>query len=88
MMTLYITADCDTCTRVRESLGELALAHETVVVPAKGKSGRLPEGTQPPVLVDDGRVIQGAGDIFAYMEELEELKRVWLKYQSDVCYCD
>jgi hypothetical protein len=39
-------------------------------------------------LVDDGRVIQGAGAIFVYLEELEELKRVWLKYQSDVCYCD
>ena len=87
-MTLYITANCDTCTRVRESLDELALAHETVVVPPEGKSARLPEGTQPPVLVDDDRVIEGAGDIFAYMEELEELKRVWLKYQSDVCYAD
>ena len=73
---------------MRESLDELALAHETVAWPGQGKSGRLPEGTKPPVLVDDGRVIQGAADIFAYMEELEELKRVWLKYQSDVCYCD
>jgi glutathione S-transferase len=87
-MTLYMTAGCDTCTRVRESLDELALAYETVVVPAEGQSDRLPEGTQPPALVDDGRVIQGAADVFAYLEELEELKRVWLKYQSDVCYCD
>jgi glutathione S-transferase len=87
-MTLYITADCSTCTQVREALDELALAHETVVLPAGGKSDRLPEGTQPPVLVDDGKVIQGAGAIFVYLEELEELKRVWLKYQSDVCYCD
>ncbi len=87
-MTLYITADCDTCTRVREALDELALARETVVVPAEEESARLPEGTQPPVLIDDERVIEGAGDIFAYMEELEELKRMWLKYQSDVCYCD
>jgi glutathione S-transferase len=87
-MTLYITADCSTCTQVREALDELALAHETVVLPAGGKSDRLPEGTQPPALVDDGRVIQGAGAIFVYLEELEELKRVWLKYQSDVCYCD
>jgi glutathione S-transferase len=87
-MTLYITADCDTCTRVREALDELALAYETVVVPAEGRSDQLPEGTRPPALVDDDRVIQGAGAIFAYVEELEELKRVWLKYQSDVCYCD
>ena len=87
-MTLYITTDCDTCTQVREALDELALAHETVILPAQGTSDRLPGGAEPPVLVDDGRVIQGAGHIFAYLEELEEFKSVWLKYQSDVCYCD
>ena len=80
--------NCWTCSRIRESLGELAMAHEVVVVPREGQADRLPQGTQPPVLVDDGRVIQGSGNIFAYIDELQELKRVWLKYQSDVCYMD
>jgi glutathione S-transferase len=87
-MTLYITEDCRACSQIRESLDETALAHETVVLPAAGSSDRLPEGTQPPVLVDDGRVIQGSGAIFDYIDELWELKGEWLKYQSDVCYCD
>ncbi len=87
-MTLYITADGNTCSQIRASLEETALAHETVIVPAAGPSDRLPEGTQPPVLVDDGKVMQGSEAIFAYIDELRELKREWLKYQSDVCYCD
>jgi glutathione S-transferase len=86
-MTLYID-NCWTCSRIRQSLGELAMAHEVVVVPPDGQSGRLPHATQPLVLVDEDKVVQGSGDIFAYIDELWELKRVWLKYQSDVCYMD
>jgi len=87
-MTLYITADCNTCARIREALEETALAHQTVILPTEASSDRLPEGAQPPMLVDDGRVIQGSGAIFDYIDELREFKREWLKYQSDVCYCD
>jgi len=64
------------------------MAHEVVVVMPDGPSGGLPQGTQPPVLVDGDKVVQGGSDIFAYLDELQELKRVWLKYQSDVCYMD
>ncbi len=87
-MTLYMTEHCSTCSQVRESLEETALAHKTVVLPTEGPSDRLPEGTQPPVLVDDDQVIQGSGAIFDYIDELREFKREWLKYQSDVCYGD
>jgi glutathione S-transferase len=86
-MTLYID-HCWTCSRIRQSLGELAIAHEVVVVPRGGQAARLPKGARPPVLLDDGRIIQGSRNIFAYIDELQELKRVWLKYQSDVCYID
>jgi len=86
-MTLYID-DCRTCSRIRRSLADLAMAHEVVVVPREGRSDRLPQGTQPPVLVDDDKVVQGSANIFGYIDELQELKQVWLKYQSDVCYAD
>lgn len=86
-MTLYID-NCRTCSRIRESLGELAMAHDVVVVPQEGRSDRLPQGTQPPVLVDEDKVVQGSGNIFSYIDELQQLKRDWLKYQSDVCYLD
>lgn len=87
-MTLYITKDCKTCSGLRASLEDTAMAHETVIVPAQERFDRLPEGTDPPVLVDDDRVIQGNREIRVYIEELRQLRDDWLKYQSDVCYCD
>ena len=87
-MTLYITENCRTCSDLREALEATAIAHETVVVPEQGWSGRVPEGTEPPVLVDDEKVIQGSDDIFAYIDHLRAFKADWLKYQSDVCYAD
>ena len=87
-MTLYITEGCKTCSDLREALEATALAHETVVVPPAGWSQRVPSGTEPPVLVDDDKVIQGNNEIFAYIDQLKGLKADWLKYQSDVCYSD
>jgi glutaredoxin len=87
-MTLYITENCSTCSMLREALDNTALAHETVVVPEQERSDRLPEGTEPPVLVYDEKVIQGPDDILAYIDHLRAFKEDWLKYQSDVCYSD
>ena len=87
-MTLYVAENCRTCSDLREALEAIAIAHETVVVPARGRSERLPEGTEPPVLVDDEKVIQGRDDILAYIDYLRAFKEDWLKYQSDVCYPD
>jgi hypothetical protein len=87
-MTLFIEENCRMCSEIRESLDATAIAHETVVVPAPGRSKRLPVGTEPPVLVDDGHVVQGNRDVSAYIEELRQLRDEWLKYQSDVCYGD
>ncbi|MEN6426827.1 MAG: glutathione S-transferase N-terminal domain-containing protein [Phycisphaerales bacterium] len=87
-MTLYITEDSPICSILRDSLDETAMIHETVVVPAQGGSDRLPKGTETPVLVDDERVIQGGGDILAYIDDLWKLRADWLKYQSDTCYLD
>lgn len=87
-MTLYITENCKTCSMLRESLDSTALAHETVVMPEQGPFEGMPEGTEPPVLVDEEKVIQGSDDIQAYIEHLRAFKEDWLKYQSDVCYPD
>ncbi len=87
-MTLYITTECDICDDVREALDEVALAHDVVTIRRGERSDRLPPGAEPPVLIDGSIVVQGGPSIFAYIEELERLKREWLKYQSDVCYCE
>jgi hypothetical protein len=88
MMTLYITENCRTCSDIREALEATALAHETVVLPEQGWSDRTPEGKEPPVLVDDEKVIQGRDDVSAYIDYLRAFEADWLKYQSDVCYAD
>ncbi len=87
-MTLYIVENNKVCSEVREALDATALAYETVVVPVQELYDRLPEGTEPPVLIDDEKVIQGGNDILAYVDQLKGLKADWLKYQSDVCYAD
>ena len=87
-MTLYITENCRTCSDIREALEATAMAHETVVVPSEGWSGQVPEGTEPPVLVDDEKVIQGDDDVLAYIEHLRAFEADWLKYQTDACYTD
>jgi glutaredoxin len=87
-MTLYVTENCRTCSDIREALEATAIAHETVVVPEQGWSERVPQGTEPPVLVDDEKVIQGNEEVLAYIEHLRAFKEDWLKYQSDVCYAD
>jgi hypothetical protein len=87
-MTLYITEDCRTCLMIRELIENTAIAHATVVVPEQERSGRLPEGTELPVLVDDEKVVQGSDDVLAYIDHLRAFKEDWLKYQSDVCYAD
>jgi len=86
-MTLYVIENSRVSSNVREALDATALAYETVVVPVQELYDRLPEGTEPPVLVDDEKVIQG-DDIFAYIDQLKGFKADWLKYQSDACYSD
>jgi hypothetical protein len=42
-----------------------------------------------PVLIDgDRRVIEGDEPILKHLEELEAVKALWDKYQTDACYCD
>jgi hypothetical protein len=47
----------------------------------------LPEGTRPPVLIDDGAVYQDRNAIYAHLEELKAIRELWYKYGSDACYC-
>lgn len=89
MTTLFRTAEDPGGQEVQEALQELCLAHEVVLVPASGPNrGSLPEGTRPPVLVDQGKVYQDRSAILAHLEELRALRELWYKYGSDACYCD
>jgi hypothetical protein len=48
----------------------------------------MPSGVSLPVLIDEDGVFEGAGAILDHLRELEALKDLWYKFQSDVCYCE
>jgi|GEM_PF-975058 len=95
MITLYRTTNCPRCGLIEDALGELAIACEVVTGSAdelaaglaSGGAEPMPPNTRPPVLVDDGQVFQGSDAILEHLEELENFKELWYKYQSDACYC-
>jgi glutaredoxin len=87
MFTLYRTENCPSCTTLEETLDELVVQHEVVVVDDP-RDERLPNGRKPPVLVDDERVVEGSEAIQEYLEGVQDFKAQWDKFQSDACYCD
>mgnify|MGYP006291807079 CR=1 FL=1 len=87
MLTLYRTQNCPRCGHIQEVLEDLAVKHDVVVTDAADETREAPEGTQEPVIVDDERMVQGSGDVLAYLEKLASFRDLWYKYQSDACYC-
>ena len=89
MVTFYRTRKCNNCAAIQETLEELCLAHETVVLESPDDlPEELAETGRPPILVDGPDVICGSANIVAHLEKLERFKELWYKFQSDVCYCD
>ena len=89
MLKLIATDNCPGCKAVAEAMEELCIAHEVIFVSEKDDSkDKLPKGTRPPVLIDEGKIVQGSKNIIAHLEKLSEFKELWYKYQSDACYCD
>jgi hypothetical protein len=87
MLRFLRTRDCRGCQAIQGTLEELSLAHEVVVVSGPTDAA-MPPGNRPPLLVDEGRSIQGSEKIIAHLQELEGLKSQWERFQSDACYCD
>jgi hypothetical protein len=88
MLTFYRTKTCDGCGQIQEALDEMVIAHKTEVLDSADELPRELQGEGgPPVLVDEGKVIQGREDILNHLEELEGFKKLWEKYQTDACYC-
>jgi len=89
MITFYRTKNCPGCQSIQDTLEEMVLAHKVVMI-EKGEESwqKLPEGTKPPVLVDEKETIQGSKNIVEHLEKLEKFKALWEKFQSDACYCD
>lgn len=87
MITFYSLKNDVNSEEIEDVLKETKTAHEVITVEDKNDS-RIPKGKQPPLLVHDQQVVQGAADIFKYLQELKEYEKQWYKFQSDACYTD
>ncbi|MBD3425879.1 MAG: hypothetical protein GF409_01455 [Candidatus Omnitrophica bacterium] len=89
MIYFYRTRDCKWCQAVQDALEEMVLAHKVITL-EKGEKlpESLPEGSKPPVLVDEKQVVKGSDNIRKHLEKLEKFKALWEKFQTDACYCD
>ena len=87
MITFYRTEDCPSCSHIQDVLEELCVAHKVIIV-QKGDNKLLPKGVNAPCIIDDKRIAQGKDEMLEYLDELEEFKELWYKYQSDACYCE
>jgi len=89
MIKFFRTENCPGCQDIEDTLRQLCLACEVVIVKEKGDvPPSVPAGTKLPFLIDEGRLIQGSHNIINHLSELEEFKSQWYKFQSDACYCD
>lgn len=48
----------------------------------------VPADAHLPLLIDEEAVFEGPAEIVKHLNDLEEFKNQWYKFQSDVCYCD
>lgn len=88
-MKFLRTKNSKDCDAIQDMLKKLCIVHEIISVDENEKSiTSAPDVGKPPVLIDNGQVVRGAGNIIDYLDELEGFKELWYKYQSDACYCD
>jgi hypothetical protein len=89
MIKFYRTRKCSGCATIQDTLEELCIVHETLVLESpEDLPPDLVNKGGPPILIDDRQIIAGSKNIIAHLEELEQFKELWYKYQSDACYCD
>lgn len=89
MITFYRTEKCPRCGEVEQAIKDMCLAHEVHIINADSPlPDEVPNGTKPPFLIDEGKVIAGSSRILEHLSELEDFKKLWYKFQSDACYCD
>ncbi|MEJ2049323.1 MAG: glutathione S-transferase N-terminal domain-containing protein [Calditrichota bacterium] len=89
MIRFYRTKDCPDCSAIQETMEDLSLAHKVVMVKDRAELPvEIPKNTRLPVMEDGEEIIQGHDQILHHLEELENFKAEWDKFQSDACYCD
>ena len=88
MITYYRTKNPFEIDVIEDTLDEMCVPYETVNL-EKDEADSVPEkNVSAPALIDQDKIIQGNEDILNYLSQLDEFRKLWYKYQSDVCYCD
>jgi glutaredoxin len=88
MLKFYRTSDCPRCGHIQDALEKLNIVHEVIQTEKAESIEGLPQGMKLPVLVDEEKLFEGSEAILRHLEELEEFKTEWYKFQSDSCYCN
>ncbi len=88
MLVLYRTSDSRAGDRIEERLKELVLSHRIHDIDRISEKPAELTGDELPVLYDDKAVFRGEQYIMAHLEELEQFKQEWDRFQSDACYCE
>ena len=88
MLKFYRTSDCPRCGHIEDALEKLNIVHEIILTEPPESTEDLPKDTKLPVLVDEGKLFERSEAILKHLEELEEFKADWYKFQSDSCYCN
>ena len=86
MLTLYGDQEASDWPAIRTAITETSLACQ--VLDRQAAPAALADQPDRTILVDDGDVFCGAGEILPHLEELIALRDQWHKYGSDACYCD
>ena len=89
MITFYRIRPCNECDVIQDALREFCFVYETIILESPDElPSELAKAGPPPILVDERDVFVGAENIISHLEELDQFKELWYKYQSDACYCD
>lgn len=88
MIEFVRSRDCNGCDSIESALKEMVIAHKVTIYNVGDRSNRPDMNYTPPLLLDNGTLIQGHSKIQSHLEILEERLAEWSKFQSDACYID
>jgi glutaredoxin len=89
MIRFYRSRDCPGCSAIQETMEDLSLAHKVVMVKDRAELPvEISKDSRLSVMVDGNEIFQGHDRILHHLEQLENFKAEWDKFQSDACYCD
>lgn len=88
MIRLYRKEDSEMANRIQESLKDIVIAHDVVIVHSKNELPNYLQQNDLPVLIDDKDVVSGEQALLNRIKILQKLMKDWDRFKSDACYVD